>query len=363
MIDQVHWYLILTGLTIGSVLAALWYQARKASRLNLALIRLNEQLGFDTPVFLVQAWQLLAQSGLRGMAWRLDWFGVPRDGQHGQRTGRCSERSLDAGEMRLHLSFFRHEGRGERRYFEETLIETFMLLLRMDMLIKSSSTDAALSHMARMNLFLQHDMKNIAQFIQLMSDQLATVAPGREHKVLDYLRLASPLIRHRADRIVRALTVGALAAEQRAPVALRPLLAQVCGLYGLRYQLDGDAEVAFGADALETVLDNIVKNYHDLAARAGAVAPMLELAISEQAAEVEITLRAPGAPLPPALERLFEPFWSSSPEGLGIGLYQARHVMEAQGGSLFVTQDQDKTVCFHLLCPKIARQNPLPRPL
>jgi signal transduction histidine kinase len=351
MIEQVYLYLILMGVTIGSVLAALWYKARRASMLNLSLIRLNEQHGFDAPAFLEAAWPLLAQSSLRGFGWQLDWFGVLKHGQSGVQQGRLTQRALDVGEMKLTARFYRHEGRGEQRYFEETLIETFMLLLRTDMLIKAGATDATLSQMSKLNLFLQHDMKNIAQFIQLMSDQLASVPVGKEHKVLDYLRVATPLIRHRADRIVRTLTLGTAPAEPSRPVALRPLLAQLCELYGLGYLIDGEALVEVAGNALETVLDNILKNYQDLGLRDNLAPLQLQIAISSVDGMVEIVVKAPQAPRTPAPERLFEPFWSSAPAGLGIGLYQAKHLMALQGGALFVTEDADQTLCFHVRCP------------
>jgi signal transduction histidine kinase len=358
MIEQVHLYLILVGVTIGTVLATLWYKARAASMLNLALIRLNEQHAYDTPAFLGHAWTLLAQSSLLGIAWRLDWFGVLREGQSGAARGRETERLVEVGEMRLAVRFYRHEGRGEQRYFEEGLIETFMLLLRTDMLIKAGSTDATLSQMSKLNLFLQHDMKNIAQFIQLMGDQLASVPAGKEHKVLDYLRVATPLIRHRADRIVRTLTLGVAPAEPSRPVALRPMLVQLCELYGLAHAIDGDASVEVAGNALETVLDNILKNYQDLRLRDNLADLRLQIGIATTARQVEITVRAPAAPRTPALERLFEPFWSSAPAGLGIGLYQAKHLMELQGGALFVSEDADHTLCFHVRCARIEAGGP-----
>ncbi len=350
-LDQLYPYLILVGLTIGAVMAALWFKARKASRVNLELIRLNEQCAFDAPTFLARASLLLGRSGLRGLAWRLEWYGVASTGAAGREKGRLTRRTVAVGEMTVEVDFYQHEGRGEQRYFEETLIETLMLLLRMDMLIKVGSVDAALSHMSRLNLFVQHDMKNIAQFIQLMADQLADIPPGKEQKVLDYLRLATPLIRHRADRVVRTLTLGARPAAPRPPLALAAMLGQLCALYGLAHTISGDAIVAVAAEALETVFDNIFKNYHDVSVREALPALALEIAIREDGPVAQITVQASAAPRVEALERLFEPFWSSAPAGLGIGLYQARQIMESLGGSVAATQEAQGPLRFLVRCP------------
>ena len=351
MIEQLHPYLILIGLTIGAVMAALWYKARRASHVNLALIRLNEQCGFDAPLFLAQAPGLLAPSDLRGLSWRMTWFGVASSASAGSEQGRATHRSAAVGEMQVEVAFYQYEGRGEQRYFEQTLIETFMLLLRTDLLIKAGTTDAALSHMSRLNLFLQHDMKNIAQFIQLMGDQLQAVPEGKEQKVLDYLRLATPLVRHRADRVVRTLTLGASPAAAPRYVALGPLLAQLCGLYQLRCDIRGDALVVEGG--LETVFDNVLKNYQDLAAREGLTQLLLEIRIEDAGPDTRITIAAPAAPRVAALERLFEPFWSSTPAGLGIGLYQARHIMESLGGTISASQDGEQPLRFDIRCPRV----------
>jgi hypothetical protein len=354
MIEQLHPYLILVGLTIGAVMAALWFKARKASRVNLGLIRLNEQCALDAPAFLAQAWSLLAKSSLRGLSWELEWFGVASSGAAGAAKGRLTRRTAQVGEMSVAVAFFQHEGRGEQRYFEQTLIETFMLLLRMDMLIKAGTIDAALSHMARLNLFMQHDMKNVAQFIQLMADQLEVIPEGKEQKVLDYLRLATPLIRHRADRVVRTLTLGARRAVARPPLALAALLRQLCDLYELDNTIHGDAEITGATEALETVFDNLLKNYQDLAMRERITPLVVEIAISSAASLVEITVCAPAAPRVAALERLFEPFWSSTPAGLGIGLYQARQIMESLGGSLTASQTERGPLLFLIRCPRAA---------
>jgi signal transduction histidine kinase len=351
MIEQIYLSLILIGATIGAVLAALWYQARKASRLNLALIRLNEQHNFDTPVFLSEAWQLLAQAGLSGMFWRLDWFGVVKEGECGQQKGVPIHRQIDVAEMKLTMTFYQRDSRGEQRYFKETLIETFLLLLRTDMLIKASATNATLSQMSKLNLFLQHDMKNIAQFIQLMADQLSAVPAGKEQRVLEYLRRATPLIRHRADRIVRTLTVGANPDEPLRTIRLHDAMTELCELHELGFNIEGDALIRSAGTAIDTALDNILKNYRDASLRENAEKPLMAIVITIHRSHVGITVEATNAPHAPALERLFEPFWSSDPAGLGIGLYQAKQMLEMQGGSLRVTQDADTPLRFHITYP------------
>src|SRR4051794_22228774 len=101
MLKELYPILIVVGVTIGAVLAYLWQQSRGASNLNLALIRLNEQLEFDTPVFLQNAWPLLSQSGLRGISWKLDWYGVILEGKAGQEGGNVIDKEVNVADLKL----------------------------------------------------------------------------------------------------------------------------------------------------------------------------------------------------------------------------------------------------------------------
>jgi signal transduction histidine kinase len=339
MLEKLYPILILIGATIGAVLTYLWWQATAASKLNLALIRLNEQLQFDTPVFLQNAWPLLAQSGLLGMRWKLDWFGVMTQGQVGKADGLSIEKEIEVGEMKLAISF-QQSRHSERRYFNEALIETFLLLLRTDMWIKAGTIDATFSQMSKLTLFLQHDMKNVAQFIQLMSDQLVTVPAGKELQVLDYLRAAAPLIRQRADHIVRTLTLGQSHGSTTRAMQLRDELQQICQLYRLECTIAGDARITVPENTLDSALDNVLKNYSDLGLRDAEVKPFVTITIHDNVSDVEIRITAANTAPVAQMERLFEPFWSSDEAGLGIGLYQSRQMLEMCQGTIKVRQSE-----------------------
>lgn len=345
MLKQLYPLLILIGATIGIVLAVLWWQARAASQLNLALIRLNEQLMFDTPVFLQQAWTLLSQSGLRGICWQLDWFGVPMTGQTGKESGTYVDKEIVVGEMKLAIRF-RQSQHSEQRYFDEALIETFLLLLRTDMWIKAGTIDATFSQMSKLTLFLQHDMKNVAQFIQLMSDQLETIPLGKEKQVLDYLRAAAPLIRHRADHIVHTLTLGQSQINPRRNMHLREELRQICALYRLECTITGDVHIDVPENTLESALDNVLKNYSDLSLREAGVEPKLNISIDDNPNDIEIRISAANTAPIADMERLFEPFWSSDPAGLGLGLYQSRQMLDMCLGTIKVSQTATGQVQF-----------------
>lgn len=350
MLSVLYPLLILVGLTIVGVMLFLWRQARVAAQLNLALIQLNESLHFDAPALLQQAWILLARGGVAGMHWKLNWFGALIEEQVGQLQGAKMEKQMHIGDMQLSICVWLSES-GERRYFARNLVETFFLLLRTDMWIKSGTIDATLAQMAKLNLFLQHDMKNIAQFIQLMSDQLQEVPAEEEAQVLRYLRTAAPLVRQRADHIVQTLMLARELREEAQHLDLGRLFDSLCELHQLQFQRQGNAYVHAPPITLERAFDNIFKNYHDLHRRVSTDKASVNIQIAQSESSVEIAISGDRLDVKQDLERLFEPFWSSDPSGLGIGLYQAKSLLQGCRGELTARQNAVGVLSFCISFP------------
>ena len=76
----------------------------------------------------------------------------------------------------------------------------------------------------------------------------------------------------------------------------------------------------------------------------------LEIAGQDRAA-LHVRDTGPGPP-PQLADRLFEPFVSGKPEGIGLGLYVARQVAESHHGSIR-WQREDDTTCFTVELPLI----------
>ena len=54
---------------------------------------------------------------------------------------------------------------------------------------------------------------------------------------------------------------------------------------------------------------------------------------------------------PPQQDRLFEAFYSTKPDGLGMGLAICRSIVEAHGGRLWATANEDRGAAFHFTLP------------
>ena len=118
------------------------------------------------------------------------------------------------------------------------------------------------------------------------------------------------------------------------------LMAPECRKRGVEVQAPADAStsplVLADPVALEQIVHNLVGNA--LNALAGTASPTLRLSVQTSANEpatVQLRVRDNGPGVPPELrERLFEPFVSGRPGGLGLGLSLCQTLAEEMGGRL-----------------------------
>jgi signal transduction histidine kinase len=68
--------------------------------------------------------------------------------------------------------------------------------------------------------------------------------------------------------------------------------------------------------------------------------------------EIEVRVCDSGAEIRPEVrERMFEPFYSTKPQGLGMGLPISRSIVEWHGGRLSAETNSDRGTCFRVNLP------------
>lgn len=88
---------------------------------------------------------------------------------------------------------------------------------------------------------------------------------------------------------------------------------------------------------IQQALINLLKNGYDAMVEAGTVEPVIHLTLWQTENQVHITVQDNGPGLSPeAYENLFETFYTSKAEGLGLGVSVCRTIAEAHGGKLVV---------------------------
>lgn len=288
------------------------------------------------------AWPDLCAGGWRRMGWDGSWFGQPVSGlledrqRHGDRPRakplRFALHSGDEVELRLELV---HAAQwGENRVFADHLVRVFVLLLEMRLHARTEALSAALAERARLSLYLQHDMRNLAQWVLWVSADFA----GAETSVAMQaaarrLRDNATLARERAERLIDALGKH-YETEAAARVDLRLAASRAAQLAGIDLAIVGEANAWVSPHLLTRALDNLFTNLAQVW-RDGSPS-VLEIRLATRAATAELAFFSPlpdGSPHL-ATPKLFEPFSSGRPGGLGLGLYQARKSLREGGGDL-----------------------------
>jgi PAS domain S-box-containing protein len=130
-----------------------------------------------------------------------------------------------------------------------------------------------------------------------------------------------------------------------APVDLAALVRRVVGLetrLAVRIASESAPRVAADADQLEQLLINLVSNAVDAALETGG-AVTVGWGVVDHAVEVRVEDEGPGVP---ETANLFVPFYTTKPEGSGIGLVLSRQIAEAHGGTLTLENRTDRRGCI-----------------
>ena len=104
---------------------------------------------------------------------------------------------------------------------------------------------------------------------------------------------------------------------------------------------------------LQQVILNLILNGKD--AMSGVKGNPRELLITSRknkAGELVVAVRDAGHGLDPAdAERIFDPFFTTKAEGMGLGLSISRNIIEAHGGALWATSNEDRGATIQFTLP------------
>jgi len=254
----------------------------------------------------------------------------------------------------------------ERRVMEGALRERQEELARVARLSLAGEMAAALAHQLNQPLMAAMAFTRSAQ--RLLRAEAGPQAEGASQAMDEAVAQAD-----RAAAIVRSLRdfIGRSAPE-RAAIAIEPLAREAAQLVGpecvrrgvrIALLLDHGLPAAL-ADAVQVqqVLINLIGNAVEALEHAPRprVIEVRARRLSELHLEVEVRDSGPG--VAPEIEaRLFEPFATSKPRGMGLGLAVCRGLVEAQGGRLWLAENRPGACSFAFTLP-IARGGPRPKP-
>lgn len=365
--------LVVAGASVALVLLYLRRQSR-LHRLRMGqLLALRHELHDDPLATLTRHQATLASAGLRQLDCRGNWYGTPvairlgpnmppHVSPNGHNRRQISQR-FDYDDIALSLRIGLAGLRGERRLFALQAAQVLFAMLQGALAARQLALVAATNQRARVGVFLQHDMRNLAQWVQLVAEDFeaadtdeALMARARR------LRRNAPQAARRAQRMSKAMLnptwqpsnaaslqgasgFGGLPGDAHQhghdELDLPAYVAAAAEMHQVSINLTGAAVVNWDGAALMTVLDNLLVNVSSLSRdslQAARCTVVITGATSQTTkggmANVQVRFETPHLPLEIPLEKLFEPWASSRNTNKGLGLYQARKQVLAAGGRL-----------------------------
>ena len=161
--------------------------------------------------------------------------------------------------------------------------------------------------------------------------------------VTDFLAYArpSPLARHRTD--IPAVVEEVLLLLEHGPLAP--------GVKLVRHRTEGSLWAEVDPSALRQALWNLCLN----AVQAMPAGGTLTVGVTDSLAAIEVEVTDTGAGIADGhLTHIFEPFFSTKPEGSGLGLALVHRVVRDHGGDIDVRSDPGVGTAFVLTIPKAA---------
>ena len=144
----------------------------------------------------------------------------------------------------------------------------------------------------------------------------------------------------------------------RQPLLLNDVVREVLGL--LRADLIGrgvtinsdlspDSPLAIGDRVqLQQVVLNLILNAADAMSTNRPGTRRLFLSTARHQDQVRVSVRDEGVGLPVNYDRLFQPYFTTKPHGLGMGLSICRSIIDAHGGRLWAEPHGERGAVFHL---------------
>jgi hypothetical protein len=356
IIEIIYLFLIAAGSAMSILLIYLRHLTNKAFKIILLLIDKNEACDYDLAKFLPEARDLLKDVNIDDIFYDIAYAGN-RIEKKNETDKSGITRNHERTDYAIHIGIVPKNPKGERKYISLIVFQTLFLLVEMDVLIRMKAVNEAFHNFSRLQTFVLHDVKNVTQFIQTMLFNVKKIrGVEREHTFIEYLRKSAPALSLRATRIVGMLQVGTASSDEesdREEIKVRILLDGLLKLYQIKGEVTGYAVLYEQEHKIIAIFDSIMKNIQEKSLQESDIKCFIYVRDEED--RIVVLIQDTGSPVQNK-ERIFEPFYTTKKTGLGIGMFQAKHLVESLGGTIKV-ENTDAGVEFTLILPKRKRDN------
>jgi two-component system sensor kinase FixL len=212
---------------------------------------------------------------------------------------------------------------------------------------------------------ISQPLTSILSYAQAAQRMLGNREPDLQ-KILQYIVDDD----QRASEVIRRLRSLLKKTEpEMKPLDMNTLILETVGLVAtdvtvrndvLKTELDGDLPLVHGDRIqLQQVLLNLISNSFDAMESSQDFREMLISTSRQDADTITVAVKDSGCGIPAQnIPKLFTHFFTSKPDGLGMGLSISRSIVEAHGGRLEVENNSDRGATFYFTLPVGKKEAP-----
>ena len=221
--------------------------------------------------------------------------------------------------------------------------------------INSELSEMQIESWSKLTRILTHEIMNSLAPITSLSDTLLHIDRTMNADVARGLDTISATSRRLMAFVENFRRFTKIPVPQKAPFEVRELLEHAMTLIaaeGIRIRLDVEpADMMIYADQMLVgqVVVNLLKNAREaVGTRRDACIEVTSRIDPQENVVIEISNNGGAIPAE-VTENIFTPFFTTKPDGSGIGLSVSRRIMQLHNGSLRLTANTDNRVTFTLL--------------
>jgi len=225
----------------------------------------------------------------------------------------------------------------ERRRSDELVRGQHAEMARMARHTTAGAMGVSLAHQ------ISQPLSNVAMYLHVCR-QLLSTNPAEPAPIADALDRAAGQLRLAKEVLERLRDFVSRGTLRPAPTDLGALTRKVVALaeddaraHGVSVRLEAGAIPPVTVDALqlEQTLINLINNAVDAAAEAGGSGGLVTIRVAGMGQGVRIEIEDNGAGVSEEVAgNLFEPFVTTKPKGMGLGLALSRELISAHGGTI-----------------------------
>jgi len=328
---------VLIGISLFFTAYYFRHQSKKLSSSLSSLYKLNQKCHQDALDFFNDAWPILEKSGCVEMQASIEWFGEKNFIKKGKSSTKgLVKQSFNVvrDDMRFDILLFITRDAAQQESLFELVTTTFLNILEQNLVLKQAEILTSQKRLERYQLFVQHEIKNIAQFIQLLSEQVQTVKED-EAKVMLVNRLSTtiPVMEQRARKTIEHMQQPLSEFYEGHVISINEIVRSIVDMYGLQAYIEGDVSTNLPRQVLTEVFKNILGNFRDHPSSEKPLQISVMQSLHEQTIQINIISEKLDSKELQA-ERMFEPFWTTSESGMGLGLFLSRELLKQLDGEI-----------------------------